>query len=83
MAERSNRVNNAIKECYARLATIHFAAAAKVIGTYTSSSSLMESKPPEITALDERHMERVEKYLTRAGADATRWYFNAIVPRRD
>lgn len=82
MAETSKRVDAAIKECHAKLAGIHFTQAAKVIGAYVSPGLRQEETIPQLSTLDEQHMERVEKYLKRAGADATRFHFTANT-RRD
>ena len=63
MTKRSNTVDAAIKRSWAKLANSAFKRA---------MSKLDFDRPGEA----EIWMARVEAWLTKAGAGATRWYFN-------
>lgn len=64
MAKRSNAVAAAIKTCYAKLAAEQFKKAA---------AHVVWDRPEKA----EQAMAFVERWLDKAGADATRWDFRA------
>lgn len=67
----SNRVDNAIKECWAKLATKQFAVAVDSIGKLSDTACGEEA---------EERMLKVDRWLKKAGAEATRWHFRAKQP---
>jgi hypothetical protein len=60
--KRSNAVDEAIKRSWARLAKVAFEKAVSKLGF---------DHPNEAEA----YMRRVESWLEKAGANATKWYF--------
>lgn len=62
-SKRSNTVDAAIKKAWAKLANAAFKKAV---------SKIEFDKPYEASS----YMTHVENWLTKAGAEATRWYFN-------
>jgi len=86
MAETSKRVSAAIKECWAKLASLQFDEAAKAVPITGGHSDTRLYIPPEelkLPPLVELRMAKVEDYLAKAGAEATKYYFTANLKGRD